>query len=78
MVSKRNTSRGWIAGKCVLAFVLPPLSVGLTTGMLTRPWGINLSLTLLGFAAAPFHALYVIFKYKDRDYVRHSKRVAYQ
>ena len=86
MVKKRNSSTGWIVGKSFLAFVLPPLSVGLTTGPFTRPWGVNLALTLLGsififavidlagFVGAPIHALYIIFKYKDRDYIRHSHR----
>ena len=44
----------------ILAIILPPLAVGIETG-LSGTFCLNLLLTLLGWIPGVIHALYVIF-----------------
>ncbi|HEU4838518.1 MAG TPA: YqaE/Pmp3 family membrane protein [Micavibrio sp.] len=48
--------------KILFAILLPPLGVALEVG-LTKPFWINVLLTLLGFIPGVVHAVYVIAKH---------------
>lgn len=50
----------------ILAFVLPPLGVFLTTGVSTALI-VNILLTILGWLPGVIHALWVIVKASERE-----------